>query len=60
MFSTDAQFLLTLHHAHVDELRAEADGARLARIVRRSGRNRARFAGRGRLAAIVSRGPADC
>ncbi|GAA3745891.1 hypothetical protein GCM10022225_32000 [Plantactinospora mayteni] len=45
MFSTDAHFLLALHRDHADELRAEADSARLARSVSRgSRRNRTRAA----------------
>lgn len=41
MYSTDAHFMLSLHRTHADELRAEADSARLAGSVpRRSRRSR--------------------
>ena len=59
MFSTDAHFLLTLHRTHVDELRAEADAARLARLVRRSGRNAAKSARGHRTGSAASRAPAQ-
>ncbi|MBE1492550.1 hypothetical protein [Plantactinospora soyae] len=58
MFSTDAHFLLSLHRTHIDELLAEADAARLARSVRRFGRNRARSAGGHPLDSAASRDPA--
>ncbi|GIG90192.1 hypothetical protein [Plantactinospora endophytica] len=59
MFSTDAHFLLTLHRTHADELRAEADSARLARsVTRRSGRNPARAARRRRSDPAASQAPA--
>jgi hypothetical protein len=58
MFSTDAHFLLTLHRTHVDELRAEADSARLARSVRRSRRHRAKSSGGHPLDSAASRDPA--
>ncbi|SIN11627.1 hypothetical protein [Micromonospora cremea] len=35
MFGNDAEFLLTLHHTHAAELRAEAATERLARSVSR-------------------------
>ncbi|MEQ4302175.1 hypothetical protein ABNF97_12415 [Plantactinospora sp. B6F1] len=48
MFSTDPQFLLTLHRSHADELRAEADAARLARSVARGPRQHPTRTGRRR------------
>ncbi|MFY1672385.1 hypothetical protein ACN27G_20850 [Plantactinospora sp. WMMB334] len=58
MLTTDAHFLLTLHHTHADELRAEADSARLARVAtRRSRRNPAQAARRHHRDA-ASRSPA--
>ncbi|MEE6260476.1 hypothetical protein [Plantactinospora sonchi] len=35
MFSTDPHFLLTLHHDHARDLRADVAADRLARSVRR-------------------------
>ncbi|WP_422773927.1 hypothetical protein ACN28C_14170 [Plantactinospora sp. WMMC1484] len=60
MFTTDAHFLLILHHTHADELRAEADSARLARAAtRRSRRSPARAAlRRERRDTATSRSPA--
>ncbi|MDW5322922.1 hypothetical protein [Plantactinospora sp. KLBMP9567] len=59
MFSTDAHFLLTLHRTHADELRAEADAARLARsVVRGLRRDPTRAARRRRLDTAASQAPA--
>ncbi|MEO3746057.1 hypothetical protein [Plantactinospora sp. B5E13] len=54
MFSTDPHLLLTLHHTHADDLRAEAAADRLARSVsRRRWSNRTRLGSRRRRTGVA-------